>query len=201
MALTHLEKRGRIISPSLVDLFYTLAGAVAYGVVAAGATSLLPRVILFRPAAAVLTLAALLGGPVVGFGTGFLGDLLLGLWQGGVWPHWSVGMGLAGAFIGLLWLWSDLDAVPAVITRLDLQKIAFFCCAGFFLGALVPALIDILLGATASLALLVWAIPAWLVNAFWGTVLGTLLLVLWHHAAGQALVRRRAGRQDQARRG
>ncbi|MGE5553682.1 MAG: ECF transporter S component [Betaproteobacteria bacterium] len=189
MALTHAQKRARIAAPTLADLGLAVAGAVGYGLAGVAANLLLPRLALFRPAAAVLVLSALLGGPVVGFGAGFLGDLLVSLWQGGVWVHWSLGMGVAGAVIGLLWLWSDLDATPA-LTRLDLQKIAFFTCAGFFAGAFLPALFDLILGAALPLALLVWALPAWLLNAFWGTVLGTLLLVLWKNATRGGLFRR-----------
>ncbi|MDI6869846.1 MAG: ECF transporter S component [Bacillota bacterium] len=199
MTLTHVQKRARIATPPLADLGWALVGAVAYGAVGAAANLLLPQLALFRPAAAVLVLSALLRGPVVGFGTGFLGDLLVGAWQGGVWLHWSLGVGLAGAVIGLLWLWSDLDAAPA-LTRMDLQKIVFFTCAGFFVGAFFPALVDIILGAALSLALIVWAIPAWLVNAFWGTTLGTLLLVLWKSAASRRLLRRPADRQSLPRR-
>lgn len=202
MALTHAQKRSRIGAPPLSDLAWAMAGAVAYAAVGTAFARLFPAMGFLRPAAAVLVLAALLRGPVVGFGTGFLGDLLLGLWlgsasggaAGGVWLHWSLGAGLAGALIGLLWLWSDLDATPA-LTGVDLQKIAFFTCVGFFAGAFVPAVIDAVLGASLSLALLVWALPAWLLNFFWGTVLGTLLLVLGKYAAGRRLVRRSARRR------
>lgn len=198
MTLTHLEKRERVFSPALADLGYILAGAAAYSVVAAAASSLLPGLILFRPAAAVLVLSALLGGPVVGFGAGFLGDLLLGLWQGGIWLHWSLGAGLAGALTGLLWLWSDIDAT-AILTRTDLQKISFFACGGFLLGALAPGLVDILLGASPSLALVVWAAPTWITNSFWGVVLGTLLLALWKNLAGRLGSVGRAGSRAQDR--
>lgn len=188
MALTHLEKRGRIIAPRLADLGLTLLGAAAYAVVGWGAGLLIPQWALFRPTAAILTVVALLGGPVVGFGAGFLGDLVLSLWQGSVWLHWSLGAGVAGLILGLLWLWSDLDATPT-LTRTDFQKIAFFCCAAFFAGSFLPAAVDVALGAALSLALLVWAIPMWLTTAFWGTVLGTILLILWKQAAGRLAAR------------
>lgn len=178
MAPTHGEKRARIAAPPLRDLWLALAGAAAYSAVGAATAILLPALAFFRPAAAILVFAALLGGPLVGFGAGFFGDLLLGLWLGGVWLHWSLGVGLAGAVIGLLWLWSDLDTTPAV-TRVDFSKIVFFVGSGFFLGAFLPALLDVLLGAAVSLAFLAWAVPTWLLNSVWGIVLGTLLLVLW----------------------
>jgi uncharacterized membrane protein len=171
-----------------------LAGAAAYSAVGAVAATLLPGLAFFRPAAAVLVFAALTGGPLVGCLTGLLGDLLLGVWQGGVWLHWSIGMGLAGGVIGLLWLWSDLDTSPA-LTRTDFAKISFFTAAGFFLGSFLPAVLDIALGAAVSLAFLVWALPAWVANALWGIVLGTLLLLFRKGAAIRRAERRsRAGR-------
>ncbi|MGE5507726.1 MAG: ECF transporter S component [Chitinophagales bacterium] len=175
MALTHSQKRERIASPTLSDLQAIAAGALGYALLGAACGFLPGGLSLFRPAPAVVVLAALTGGPVVGFGAGFLGDLLLGLWQGGLWLHWSLGVGVAGALTGLLWLWSDVDAAPA-LSRRDLLKIACFSTAGFLAGALFSALVDLALGAALPLAFLAWALPAWLVNTFWGTVLGSLAL-------------------------
>jgi hypothetical protein len=190
MGLTHEQKRARLVAPTLADLGRALVGAAAYGAVGAAVNLLLPQWVLFRPASAVLVVSSLQGGPVVGFVAGFVGDLLTGLWQGGIWLHWSLGMGVAGALIGFLWLWSDLDATPA-LTWVDLQKIAFFTGLGFGAGAFLPAFVDLALGAAFPLALIVWALPSWLVNAFWGTVLGSLLLALWK-AAGRRWSARRA---------
>lgn len=176
MSLSHSQKRSRIASPTLGDLQSIAMGALGYAVLGAAAGFLPGGLSLFRPAPAVVVVAALAGGPVVGFGTGFLGDLLLGIWQGGLWLHWSLGVGVAGALLGLLWLWSDLDSAPC-LSRTDLLKIGLFCTAGFLAGALFSALVDLLLGAALPLAFLAFALPAWLVNTFWGTVLGSLALI------------------------
>jgi uncharacterized membrane protein len=57
----------------------------------------------------VLVLAGLLGGPWVGFGTGFFGNILgdaLTLETAQFWWNWHIGNGLIGLSGGLFWLLS-----------------------------------------------------------------------------------------------
>jgi hypothetical protein len=63
--------------------------------------------ISLRPAKVVPVLAGLLGGPLVGFGTGFFGNILgdaLTLETAQFWWNWHIGNGLVGLSAGLFWL-------------------------------------------------------------------------------------------------
>jgi hypothetical protein len=60
-----------------------------------------------RPAKVVLVLAGLLGGPLVGFGAGFFGNIIgdgLTLETAQFWWNWHLGNGLIGLSGGLFWL-------------------------------------------------------------------------------------------------
>jgi energy-coupling factor transport system substrate-specific component len=63
--------------------------------------------ISLRPATVVPVLAGVMGGPLVGFGAGFLGNIVgdaLTLETAQFWWNWHVGNGLVGLSAGLFWL-------------------------------------------------------------------------------------------------
>ena len=100
----------RLWTFGLRELGLMVAGALLYaffswitdflGLSAAGYISM-------RPAQVVLVLAGLLGGPLVGFGAGFFGNILgdaLTLETAQFWWNWHIGNGLVGLSAGLFWL-------------------------------------------------------------------------------------------------
>lgn len=174
MARSHAEKRRRVLAPDLSDWLRITGGSLLYLALSIPCLAVPGGVLFLRPGAGVVATAALRFGPTVGFGVGLLGDLLLGLWQGNVWPHWSLGVGVFGLITGLLWLWSDVDQ-QARLSRRDLAKLAFFTTAGSIIGAFVTVIIDVALGASAREVLSIWLFPIALLQMAWGFGLGCLL--------------------------
>lgn len=175
MVPSHAEKRARALKPDLRGVLQIVAGALAYLAVMIPCLAWPGGVLFFRPGAGIVAIAALLYGPAIGFGAGFLGDLLLGLWQGNVWLHWSLGVGVFGLITGLLWLWSDIDT-EKTFGRRDAAKVAFFSTAGAIIGAFTACLIDMALGAALGEVLSVWVLPVAVLQALWGFGLASVLM-------------------------
>lgn len=190
MVLSHAEKRARMMQPTRKDAFLMGLGAVLYAVIA-WLTYLFPvGDLLLRPAAGVVILFGMLFGPAVGFMTGFLGDLLTVVFQGDVWLHWSLGHGIMGLVVGLLWLWSDIDARQP-LTGTEAVKVVVFTAAGSFLGMFFAACIDLLSGTPFRIALWAWGLPAALANTFFGALFALAGLFLYKNVGTDQLLPRR----------
>lgn len=131
---------------------------------------------LLRPGAALLVLAGAVHGPLVGFGAGFLGGFIADLAQNMVWLHWDLGLGVMGGVCGLYRYWVGAEQGLTFKTSGQLGLLAV---VGSFSGMFLAGLVDLLLGAPLIIAFYAWALPAALVNAFFGAIFGPLFLVVW----------------------
>jgi energy-coupling factor transport system substrate-specific component len=158
-------------------------GSILYGVLNALSNHLLlptAPVIAFRPQAALPMTAGLVYGPVVGFLTGFMGNLLgdglsgyglLNFW------HWHIGNGIMGCIPGLL----HLLGIRRITTIRDFGAaelsvvISSAGCVGF------AVLADVLWVKQLSFpqSMNSWIWPAFLTDTVNGLVLVPLLLLFW----------------------
>ena len=133
---------------------------------------------LLRPGAALLVLAGAIHGPLVGFGAGLLGGFIADLAQNMVWLHWDLGLGVMGGFCGLYCYWVGVEEEQRLTLKAT-GKLMLLAVVGSFSGMFLAGLVDLLLGAPPLIAFYAWALPAALVNAFFGAIFGPLLFAGW----------------------
>lgn len=110
------------------EVVYAAIGAALYGVLS-WATNLFPlpsiSLVALRPAIVIPVFFGITFGPVVGFFSGFVGNILGDALTGwGVYPLWDVGNGLLALVAGLILIFKDrrqsLDILTAVVAGLAL---------------------------------------------------------------------------------
>ena len=93
---------------------------------------------------AVLVVFSFYYGPIVGFGIGFLGHLLIDLTAGyGIWIFWIIGSGLFGLFTGLTSLFINRASNPYKFINI-LIFILFTILAGAICWVLIAPIGDML---------------------------------------------------------
>lgn len=119
------------------EVVYMAIGAALYGILSWATNVIqLPSVSLvsLRPAVVIPVLFGFAFGPVVGFFTGAVGNILGDAITGwGVYPVWDLGNGLMGLIPGLIWAFSDkqkttqrvLYLVGAILAIFTILAIAF----------------------------------------------------------------------------
>jgi energy-coupling factor transport system substrate-specific component len=161
------------------EVVYAAIGAALYGVLSA-ATNFAQIAgsgnVSFRPAVGIVFFFGLAFGPIVGFITGALGNILGDLLSGyGFWPWWDLGNGIMGLVAGLFIVkmttyraWKDLVwGAVAVIAG---------SAAGMFLASLTEIWIS---GLTFEAAMIQNFIPSLVTNLFWGIIVTLILMVAY----------------------
>ncbi len=162
------------------EVVFAAIGAALYGVLAVlTAPLVIPGSgnVAFRPAVAVIFLFGLAFGPIVGFITGFLGNIINDLLSGasGFWFWWHLGNGLmgliAGLFIGFMSnyrAWRDLIFAEIAVVL------------GVFVGMAVASISDMWVSGYDMAAVIGQDfVPAFVPNILAGLVLTPILMVAY----------------------
>ena len=102
------------------QVVYMAIGAALYGIfnwLFNGSTIALPSISLisYRPSMAILVLFGYIFGPVVGFFTGAVGNILGDFLSGwGVFPTWDIGNGLIGFVAGLAMIYTNKERIKTI---------------------------------------------------------------------------------------
>jgi energy-coupling factor transport system substrate-specific component len=162
------------------EVVFAAIGAALYGVLAALTNILnLPGSsnVSMRPAVSIVFFFGLAFGPIVGFITGFLGNIIADLLSGATsfWFWWHLGNGLmglvAGLFIGLMTnyrSWRDILIAEIAVVL------------GAFVGMAVASISDMWVSGMSLAAVIAEDfVPAFLPNIIAGLVLTPILMVAY----------------------
>jgi energy-coupling factor transport system substrate-specific component len=161
------------------QVVFAAIGAALYGVLSAITNVLnIPGAgnVSVRPAVSIVFLFGLAFGPIVGFITGALGNIISDLISGyGFWPWWDIGNGLMGLIAGLLVLrmttyrsWRDIGlGEVAVIVG---------AAVGMFLASLTEIWVS---GLDFTAAMVQNFVPSFLSNIINGLILTPILMVAY----------------------
>jgi energy-coupling factor transport system substrate-specific component len=163
------------------EVVYAAIGAALYGVLSAltnWANIAGSGNVSFRPAVGIVFFFGLAFGPIVGFITGALGNIIGDLISGGgFWLWWDLGNGIMGLVAGLFMpymttyrAWKDL--------LLGALSVVLGAAAGMFLASVTEIWVS---GITFTASMIQNFIPAFITNAFWGIIV-TLILMLAYSA-------------------
>lgn len=168
------------------EVVYAAIGAALYGVFSFVTNFLaLPAAgnISLRPAVAIPMFFGVAFGPIVGFLSGFVGNVLGDFLSGyGFWWSWDLGNGLMGLIPGLITL-----NIKSFRDSASIIKAEIFVILGVVVGMLVPSLLEIpLSGIDLQTALVGYFLPAALSNAINGLILVPILMVAYDAVAARS---------------
>ncbi len=161
------------------EVVFAAIGAALYGVLSAltnfaqiaGSGN-----VSFRPAVAIVFFFGVAFGPIVGFITGALGNIIGDLLSGyGFWPWWDLGNGIMGLIAGLVYpMMTNYRAIKDLI----LGGIATILGAvvGMFLSSVTEIWVS---GLTFAAAMVQNFIPAIITNIVWGVPLTIILMIAY----------------------
>jgi energy-coupling factor transport system substrate-specific component len=161
------------------EVVFAAIGAALYGVLSvltnwaqiAGSGN-----VSFRPAVAIVFFFGVAFGPIVGFITGALGNIIGDLLSGfGFWPWWDLGNGIMGLVAGLF---AGQMTTYRAIKDLILGAIATVlgAAAGMFLASFTEIWVS---GLTFATAMITNFVPAFITNIVWGVPLTLILMVAY----------------------
>ncbi|MGC5327383.1 ECF transporter S component [Brevibacillus sp. SYSU BS000544] len=126
----------------------------------------------FRPAIALLAVFAAIEGPLFGFIVGFIGNVGVDWFEGSFWWHWSVGNGIIGLIIGLLYLVPGYHPRKGEITFAHYVMFMILSAVGNYVGLILASLVDVWLNQVDFIsAVFQWAFTPATVNVL---MIGTL---------------------------
>jgi energy-coupling factor transport system substrate-specific component len=165
------------------EVVYAAIGAALYGVFSWVTNFLaLPAAgnISFRPAVAIPMFFGVAFGPIVGFLSGLVGNVLGDFLSGyGFWWSWDLGNGLMGLIPGLI-----AGGIVSFRDTATILKAELFVILGVVVGMIVPSLLEIpLSGIDLSTALVGYFLPAALSDAINGLILVPILMVAYDAVA------------------
>ncbi|MBN2502573.1 MAG: ECF transporter S component [Anaerolineales bacterium] len=168
------------------EVVYSAIGAALYGVLSYATNILaLPAAgnISLRPAVAIPFFFGIAFGPIVGFLTGAVGNLLGDFMTGwGFYWSWDVGNGLMGFVPGLI--------AASIVSFKDVKSIVLaevFVVLGAAVGMLFASLMEIPLnGVEPGIALSGYFLPAFLSNIVNGLILVPILMVAYDAVASRS---------------
>ena len=168
------------------EVVYSAIGAALYGVLSWATNFLaLPAAgnISLRPAVAIPFFFGIAFGPIVGFLTGAVGNILGDFMSGwGFFWSWDVGNGLMGFVPGLI--------AASIVSFKDVKSIALadvFVILGAVVGMLFSSLMEIpLSGVDMNTALVGYFTPAVLSNIVNGVILVPILMVAYDAVASRS---------------
>lgn len=158
---------------------YAAIGAALYGVFSWITNFLaLPAAgnIALRPAVSIPMFFGIAFGPVVGFLSGAIGNILGDFLSGwGFWWSWDLGNGLMGLIPGLM-----AGGIVSFKARNTILKAIGYVIVGAIVGMLVPSLLEIpISGLDINTALLGYFAPAAISNILNGVILVPILMVAY----------------------
>jgi energy-coupling factor transport system substrate-specific component len=161
------------------EVVFAAIGAALYGVLSALTNALnIPGAsnVSVRPAVSIVFFFGLAFGPIVGFITGALGNIIADLLSSGTfWPWWDIGNGLMGLIAGLF-----------MIYMLDYRRMRDLIWAevavilGSAIGMFLASITDIWVsGYTFATAMATDFAPAFLTNIVNGLILTPILMIAY----------------------
>jgi len=161
------------------EVVYAAIGAALYGVFSWVTNFLaLPAAgnIALRPAVAIPMFFGIAFGPIVGFLSGAVGNLLGDFLSGwGFYWAWDLGNGLMGLIPGLM-----AAGIVSYKAKSTLIKAEILVIVGAAVGILVPSLLEIpISGIDLNTAIVGYFVPAALSNMVNGLILVPILLVAY----------------------
>jgi len=161
------------------EVVFAAIGAALYGVLSY-ATNLLqiPGAgnVSLRPAVAIPMFFGVAFGPIVGFLSGAIGNILSDLLSGyGFWPWWDLGNGLMALVPGLIYL-----SIKDFRSWGDLLKAEGMVILGVVLGMGIASLSEIWVsGIDLATAISLNFVPAFITNVINGLILVPILMVAY----------------------
>lgn len=161
------------------EVVFAAIGAALYGVLSY-ATNLLqiPGAgnVSLRPAVAIPMFFGVAFGPIVGFLSGAIGNILSDLLSGyGFWPWWDLGNGLMALVPGLIYL-----SIKDFRNWNDLLKAEGMVILGVILGMGIASLSEIWVsGIDLATAISLNFVPAFITNVINGLILVPILMVAY----------------------
>lgn len=160
------------------EVVFAAIGAALYGVLSALTNMLqIPGSgnVSFRPAIAIVYLFGVAFGPIVGFITGLLGNIIGDLLSGyGFWPWWDLGNGIMGLVAGLFYPYMTNYRA---LKDLALGEVAVIVSnVGIFLAALTEIWVS---GITFATTLVQNFVPGFLSNIVNGLILTPILMIAY----------------------
>lgn len=120
-------------------------GAALYGIIGLAGIPVGPNVQL-RPSIIILAVFAAYFGPIVGFCSGFLGNVLTDLLAGwGIWWNWELASGIFGLFAGLIYLLPGFSVRYGLCKKWHVLLLIVCGVGGFLAGYGFAGISDILL--------------------------------------------------------
>jgi energy-coupling factor transport system substrate-specific component len=161
------------------EVVFSAIGAALYAVLSYGTNLLqIPGAanVSIRPAVAIPLFFGVAFGPIVGFITGILGNMLNDFLSGnGFWIWWDIGNGLMGLVPGLVYPMMQTFRSGADIFKAELTVIG-----GSFVGMFFAAVTEIWVsGITFGNTLVINFVPAFLTNIINGLIVVPILMLAY----------------------
>lgn len=168
------------------EVVFAAIGAALYGVFSWVTNFLaLPAAgnLSFRPAVAIPMFFGIAFGPIVGFLSGAVGNILGDFLSGyGFWWSWDLGNGLMGLVAGLIY-----PTIVSFKASQTLIKAEIFVILGALVGMIVPSLLEIpLSGIDFTTAITGYFVPAFISNIVNGLILVPILMVAYDAIAARS---------------
>mgnify|MGYP005810656091 CR=1 FL=1 len=168
------------------EVVFAAIGAALYGVLSALTNALqIPGSgnVTFRPAIAIVYFFGVAFGPVVGFITGLLGNIIGDLLSGyGFWPWWDLGNGVIGLVAGLFYPYMTNYRV---FRDLLLAEIAVVVSTA--VGIFLPSITEIWVsGITFAATLVQNFLPGFLSDIVNGLILTPILMIAYSAVAARS---------------
>jgi energy-coupling factor transport system substrate-specific component len=168
------------------EVVFAAIGAALYAVLSIATNALqIPSSgnVSFRPAVALVYFFGLAFGPIVGFITGALGNILGDLLSGaGFWPYWDLGNGLQGLIAGFFHpMMTNFRAMRDLV--LAEVAVVVSTAVGMFVASLSEMWVS---GASWATVIFANFIPAFVPNIINGLILVPLLLIAYSAVAARS---------------
>lgn len=174
-----MEKKKSLWQFGTREVVFAAIGAALYGVLS-WVTNIFPLPaagnISFRPAVAIPMFFGIAFGPVAGFISGAVGNILGDFLSGyGFWWSWDIGNGLLGLIPGLIWL-----SITSYKAKNSILKAELFVILAAIVGMIVPSLLEIVIsGINLNTALVGYFVPAAVSDTIIGLILVPILMVAY----------------------
>ena len=161
------------------EVVFAAIGAALYGVLSALTNALqIPGAgnVSFRPAIAIVYFFGVAFGPVVGFITGALGNIIGDLLSGyGFWPWWDLGNGIIGLIAGLVYPYmTNFRAVRDLVLAEIIVVVS--SAVGIFLASLTEIWVS---GITFATTLIQNFVPGFVSDIINGLILTPILMIAY----------------------